>query len=329
MRIALHPYNYYYWIPVCWIGLFLCLFTFTTALISPKMRKFPNCVSVWPTILDFIQFIREISKWNPIGAIQETMVYHSTKRCCTFLFVLNTFVDTGAVICNLSIALIVYLSVVKKIDMSYDVDKRWFWGIVSVFWIYTLVITITLSCLGHFEPVKGGEACPATNPKFYFVLGGQWAIVIIITSVVIGLSLKYITEVLRATRKEKSISSQRTSIMIHIRFILIIFVQTIPHFMENLFFAVSVNPTTDPNRIQLETRIDDAAIFMIPIFYFTDCIIVLVGNTDLRIWIRTQFKTRFGLISYEPPLNKDDVNVPLSLVVGPRDDSSSHSSSLL
>jgi len=285
LRYNNYSLQYYYWVPMCWVGMIITLITICTSYAFKKQRTFPASVANWTALMDLIKYTRELLKFSPIPILQEWMFYKQGYTVCSFLFVINIINDTGTAIVNLEIAIIIYFCIVKKVDMTYDVDKRWFWGFVIVFWVYMTVISTAMGALTPNYTSIVHNGCPTSNANMYYFLIGQWCVVITLTASLIILSLKYIREVMSNTKKDKANSTQRKKMWIYIRFIMIIFVQTIPHFMDNFNFGYNVDHKNSAVGLGLVNTVT----IILPLFYITDCIIIMIGNTQLRKWIKRKW----------------------------------------
>jgi len=304
-RYVKYAVDFDYWIPFCWVGLVVCLFAIVTSYAFKKQRQFPASVAIWTLWLDFLKYIRELTKWSPIPSVQEEMVYHQTQATCSFAFIMNNLYDTGEAIVNIEIALIVYLCVVKKIDMGYDADKRWFWGFVIALWVYMIGISIPFGLSTEYAHIYRG-GCPSSIPGMYVYLLVQWVVVVIITSILIGMSLKYIRQVMNSTKTEKTSPTKKLSTLIHVRFIFILLVQTIPHFIDNVDFLYSVYPGYSE---KVSVGLVNTVTYMLPIFFLADSLIVIAWNRQLRKWVTGRLRRLYGSIS---PKNSKDSSSPTS-----------------
>jgi len=312
-RLYSDPFVYFFWVPFNWIGLFISLFAVASSYAFKKQRKFPSSVAIWTVLLDSMIFFREaLIKYSAYGPLQERMVYNVDQDSCLFLFSWNTFGELGQGVCNVTLALVVYLSVVKKVDLSYETEKRFFWGVVIVFWVYAGTLTAAFASTTHYRAVN--FSCTAETTLPYLFLAAQWFSIFIFLVIVMGRSLVYIRRVLQATAHQKANSSQRKKIYLHVRFIAIAFVQTAPRLSGNIYYSY-IAAVLDYDKKIFLNMVNTTFVFYV-FFNIADSIIVIIGNRHFWKWVKQQRK-KFGgwRVSKEKSTTSSSNNVVLDAVI--------------
>jgi hypothetical protein len=138
-----------FWIIGTWVGFFLSLTAVITSYMYANQRKFPLAMSTWMVVIDTFRWGKEMTKFSNIAAVNEIMVWTPTPATCTFLFMWSTYAESATVITDITLATIIFITVVKRTDVSYDADPKYLKATIILFLSYTILYTTAIGVYVH------------------------------------------------------------------------------------------------------------------------------------------------------------------------------------
>jgi len=278
-RVA--SYQLHYWIPFTWVGFVVCSISFVTTVAYRKQRIFPiNLVSV-TLFLDIMKFVKEIFKWT---IFQESFVWYPSDAVCRFSAVYDSFVSSGQAINSVFMALVVYLAVVEKEELNYQVNPKYMLGMIVAFWVWVLPWSIVAGNLRGFKAIAATCNPLLSAPDWNYAQFGEWAVVVLINGVLIIRSYRYASEVYKLASNHSNLARRDwAKLFLILRFISIIVSQTLPAMLGlagNVYSALhGANSATLPPVLLSVTFA----------CYLYDAIIIMILNRSLRRDVRRTY----------------------------------------
>jgi len=188
----------------------------------------------------------------------------------------------GSYVIGIVLSLFIYKTVVKKDDLSYESNKRFFWTVVIFYLVYSTLYVIVVGVVAQRGGYTMVDGCnPAQAPASLIGLV-QSILSLLIEIVLLGSTLKYILLVIAKVRQP---THSHRSGQLAIRFFIIVVCQTLPRvYIEFLHLSFSATGTAS----NLTT--DIYAYYVISsLCFLISATVVLVGNQKLRNWISKKY----------------------------------------
>jgi len=275
-----------FWVIASWIGFVFSAVALGTSYAYKKQRKFPVCMVSWSCALDILIFMIAMIKWSNYGPLSESMVWNPSQTACAVSFLWSEWVSMATVVINISQTFLIFMCLVKKVDISYDADKRYFWIITG---LAPLCSTIYIAAMGSFIPRNGGylpnpascnpaSSTPATVDTL-FVIGS-----VIIESVFIGITVKYVRGALRGVQHIMPGDHDKKILRLSVRFTAIIFLQTLPHICAGIFYWTlsEAEQVKTPKALQTSKTASQALAVIEILCYWVNAAFVMASNKQLR-----------------------------------------------
>jgi len=269
----------------------------------PKQRRFPGCILGVMLVVDWLHMLREVIKASPIDSLQEDVLWGRDRNACGLLYIWVTWVEGEQFSLVISLSIIVYYSVVKKVDVSYRADPRYFTATASFITIYPILYTsmqaLVIAYDGgyvHTNPYLCGPASVTPNA----IALGQCVASIVIQTVLFVRSVKYIWAVVGSVQKITS-KSRKRELALTIRFMLIVLFQTLPRIDFNVSYITMI--VFKEKYTALQTM---ASAVMFLASYLVSTLVVVSGNKGLHKWIRKHYHRFIGNKRKPAPLSSSD-----------------------
>jgi len=297
-------------------GGILCLLAVITSVIYPKQRRFPACMCAILCAVDGVQWTKEWFKYSNYGPLSESLVWQPSKSVCALLYMWNVWSEAATFICTTSLALIIYLAVVKKIDVSYGVDKRYFWGFWITFMLYTTIFTVVSALyIDTFGYTFNSFSCSPNTTIPGTVGAVQTGVAVIIEVALIGAAIRYAKEVFRSVRNTAEKRSSNTT-KICIKFAVIIVLQTLPRLYNASYYlllAAAKANGDSPTQIREKQKAAAGAVIVPAVCFWVNAVYVMASNKHLKASVRKRFSSVVESISsFSGKLSHSNTTQPLS-----------------
>jgi len=101
------------------------------------------------SFFDWLTFLREILRGGPIDVVTETLLWDPSQTTCAWLYIWDMWCDVGSFIVGICLSLFIYMTVVKKEDLSYTTNKRFWWNFVMIFLAYSTAYIVVIGVVAH------------------------------------------------------------------------------------------------------------------------------------------------------------------------------------
>jgi len=291
---------YQFHLPLCWIIVITGPIVLVLFNIFPKNRRFPASIAAWTTMLDVVYYVWELSKWGPYTKYHEELNYVQTNEICKLYYAWIAFIDAGQALCTLFMAYVIYKSIVKKIDMSYNTNPRYYQVMVTSFWIYTILWTILIYTVPKYRPPDGALTfCPFSKASFEWDVAFivQFLVATLIEMVLLSRALRYAKTVWKLAMSSVR-SRENYMARLQIRFFFIVFLQATARINWHILTIILSIQLDSVSQIELLT-IGYIHFTMVLSFlcYFTDILILLLTNRPLTDYVRRRLHLISSLLS--------------------------------
>jgi len=289
-----------FWLPACWFGFFFDVFVIFTLFIFKKQRKFPACIVGLFCCVDAIHFMRELVKGSPIPSINERFFWTPTQNDCATIFLWVCWVEAADLVLALSLAIVLYRTIVLKEDLSYEARKSFFLTVLAILLIYPFVYA---TIVGSVATSQGGynlkaTSCAPTGQGAGIIGMIQCFSALAILIYFLTISLRrplysvigddrpsediYIWQVVK-NAKFGSDSDENSRAWLIVRFVLAIILQTAPRISYNTYYLVLA---VDTHVTEAQTLAAGWAGAVVPIVcYLLNACVALAGNRCLWEWL--------------------------------------------
>jgi len=180
-------------------------------------------------------------------------------------------------------ALALFLSIVKKVDLDTKVNPIYRRVAIVIFWLYTGSWTVSSANLKAFVP--SGTICnpSGSQPGFNYALFVQMGVIFIIVIPLMAISARYMAVVFRAVKSETVSQREKAILLLMIRFISMAFLQSVPALLANVsYLETNITGSTNPTLSQgvLATRF---------VCHVSDALILMVMNRSLRRFVKKAY----------------------------------------
>jgi len=242
--------------------------------------------------VDALQFLRELIKGSPIPSVNEQFYWSQTYNSCATIYLWVSWIEGAEYTLAISLAVIIYLTVVHRQDVTYKNNKKVALTVLAVFIVYPIVYTCIIGAVaahsGGFKFV--GSSCGPKSPIPSAIGIGQCFLVFCILSVFMGLSLKFILRAFKRADVLQS-STQKRHYLVMLRFSLIILCQTWPRVAQNAnYLTIALEGPTAPFN---QAAWWEATIGVLA-GYYLNALVCFWGNTGLHKLLKTQYILYFG-----------------------------------
>jgi len=304
------------WLPACWVGFWFDLFVIITFFAFKSQRQFPATIFGWMCCVDCFQFLRELVKGSPIPYINEEFFWTPTQTTCAVIYLWVVIVEAMQFVLAITLAVIIYQTVVKKVDVTYDANPRFMRSVVTIFILYAIIYTVIVGSVayaGGGYNAKGATCAPySLGPSIIGIC--QCFIGVSILIIFLGISLKYpmyslVDEkegqqniyIWRVVTNARGLSdsSQNKRAWITIRFLLVIFLQAGSRIAFNLYYLVQAIGSNKKNYEDMGLTDSDftkeligaswEASVLVWVFYYLNALVVLWANKALQQWIYKKY----------------------------------------
>jgi len=286
------------------LDFFFDIFTIATFFAFKKQRKFPTCIVGLMCFVDLMHFLRELIKGSPIPYINEYFYWNESSTSCATLYLWAAWVEAAQYVLSISLAIIIYLGVVKKMDFSYESNKQCFWVVAILFVVYPIVyITIVGEAVNERGYSIFLTSCGPKSNAGPIIGIVQCFLAIIIIMSLIGASLKnplyvaigdsddktteqvYVWQIVKSINN-LSYSSEMKRAWITIRFVLIILLQAAPRLAFNINYLLAAIPTTSTVTL---SHASWATSIVVLVCYYLNAVVILWGNKPLHKWLLQRY----------------------------------------
>jgi len=342
------------WVPMVWVGFWFDLFVIITFFAFKPQRQFPATVFGWMCCVDWFHFLRELVKASPIPYVNEEFFWSPTQTSCAFIYLWVVMVEAMEFVLVITLAVIIYLTIVRKIDVTYGANPWFMRTIIAVFVIYPIVYTAVVGRVAHIDGYNSQSTSCVPNNIAPSVIGiCQCFIGVSVLIFFLGISLKYplyslLDEkegqqniyiwrvVTNARRLSDTIQNKRA--WITIRFLLVIFLQAGSRIAFNSYYlvlALGDNPKTLVNMgispgayAKEKVAADWQCTIIVMACYYLNGLVVLWANKGLQQWLLKRyayFSSNVWTSSTATEDPKDSALVELSASVDGKVDVSANS----
>jgi len=306
-------------VPAAWFGFFLDLFTIITFFIFNKQRKFPTFLVGLVCCVDAIHFLRELIKGSPIPYINERFYWSNTYLSCATIYLWVSWVEGAEYILAISLAVVVYMGVVRSINISYDSNKKVCWIVLSVLAVYPIVYTCVIGAVAYYDDGYkfAGTSCGPVSSIPATIGIVQCFVAVTILVVFVCLSTRHMWIIMGGAvavgqRRQMLKTFLSYDDQLPIRFLLIILSQLWARLAQNVYY-LTIAIGTDNNAGWWSATVGVLA------GYYINALVVLWGNMGLRGWLYAQYlviikggkpppavtqSTLASLAAGEPPMEK-------------------------
>lgn len=299
------------WFFGVYIGFFLSATAVITSYVYRKQRVFPTCMASFVSVIDFLRWTIEMIKFSNIAVLNEALRWSPNLSVCVFLFAYQAWIEIAAIFINMTLATIIYLCVVKRIDMGYAANKKYFIRIVCLFFFVTTAYTAIIASL----PLKWtniGTACTPNNPAPSIVSAVLTCVSIVYEIILIGISIKYTRTISRQVQHMTDTNDTSKIWFLIVRLTTIILLQNIPRLSNAVYKSAQSMyiqqgwSVKDQNYADFQLLSSKITTSFQAVCYWLNSIFTIATNRQLRKTIRKRWnRSYFGAKSHPYKASSD------------------------
>jgi len=188
--------------------------------IFPGHRRFPVCILGWLCAGNILFMLSDIVVYwgnllTPAGSDGSDGSHgDGNSVTCRLEYAADNIIISWSVCCNTFLAITLYLSVVHHISMEYDANPIYFKSFVIslVSWVFVFAVVA-----GLLPQLPGSQCVPLENYKYFTIVPNL--ILMAAEVVLLGMSVKMISKIIRAVRSETSNKHDRRLYYLMLRFV--------------------------------------------------------------------------------------------------------------
>lgn len=301
-RIASITVMQKFWFFSFYIGFFLSAIAVITSYIYRKQRVFPTSMAAFVSVIDFIRWSLEMIKFSNIPSLNETLRWTPSTGACSFLFAYQAWVEIATVYTMLTLATIIYLVVVQRIDMRWEADSKYLLRVVGLFFFVTMAYTFIISDIPlYWEHI--GASCEPTSTAPSVVTEILTFCSIFYEVILIGLAIRYIKNIPKQVRDRHADNRDTKKLwFIIFRLTTIIILQNLPRISHAIFkwvVAGSIaNGATAAHEAHVRRIASEITISIQVICIWANSIFTIASNPQLRDTIRRKYGSLFSSNPY-------------------------------